>query len=88
MPVKPNFLERTASYTLNAVPCSLLDLAGLFAYQAASTANELGLFETLGERSYSAVGLAKHLQLQERGLLALLDALETLGYVKDCPGTV
>ena len=82
MPVKPNFLERAAFYSLNAAPGSLLDLAGLFAYQAASTANDLGLFETLAERPYSAQGLATQLQLQERGLLALLDALESLGYVE------
>lgn len=82
MPVKPNFLERTAFYTLNAVPGSLLDLAGLFAYQAVSTANELGIFETLAKQPDSAQELAKRLQLQERGLLILLEALETLGYVE------
>jgi ubiquinone/menaquinone biosynthesis C-methylase UbiE len=81
MPVKPNLLERTAFYTLNAVPGALLDLAGLFAYQAVSTANELGLFKALASQADSAQGLANRLQLQERGLRTLLDALETLGYV-------
>ncbi len=76
MPVRPNLMERTAFYTLNAVPGALLDLAGLFAYQAVSSANELGLFETLAGQSYSAKELADHLQLQERGLLTLLEALE------------
>ncbi len=47
MPVRPNLMERTAFYTLNAVPGALLDLAGLLGYQALSSANELGLFETL-----------------------------------------
>jgi hypothetical protein len=31
MPVKPNLFERTAVYTLNAVPGPIFDLAGLFA---------------------------------------------------------
>ncbi len=82
MPVKPNFVERMVFYTLYAAPGPVLDLAGLFAYQAVSTANELDLFETLAKQAYSGPGLADHLQLQERGLLTLLDALEMLGYVE------
>ena len=82
MPIKPNLLERLAFFTLNAAPGTILDLAGLFSYQAVSTANELGLFETLAKRPYSAPALAEHLQLQERGLLTLLEALETLGYIE------
>ncbi len=81
MPVKPNAVERMAFYTLNAVPGTVLDLAGLFAYQAISTANELGLFEAVAKRPYSLQELTNHLQLQERGLLTLLEALEALGYV-------
>lgn len=82
MPIKPNFVERMALYTLNAAPGTVLDLAGLFAYQAVATANELDLFQTLAKQAYSSQELANHLQLQERGLLTLLDALETLGYVE------
>lgn len=82
MPVKPNLLERTAFYTLNAVPGAMLDLAGLFAYQAVSAANELELFETLSRQPYSARALAEHLHLHERGLVTLLHALESLGYVE------
>jgi cyclopropane fatty-acyl-phospholipid synthase-like methyltransferase/biotin operon repressor len=81
MPVKPNAIERMAFFTLNAVPGSVLDLAGLFAYQAVATANELRLFQTLAKRPFSGQELADHLQLQERGLVTLLQALETLGYV-------
>ncbi|MCP5099199.1 MAG: hypothetical protein GY943_26905 [Chloroflexi bacterium] len=82
MPVKPNFVERLAFFNLNAVPSSVLDLAGLFAYQAVSTANELGLFEALAKQTQSCPDLARQLQLQERGLLTLLEALEPLGYVE------
>ncbi|GJM42015.1 MAG: hypothetical protein DHS20C20_22970 [Ardenticatenaceae bacterium] len=81
MPVKPNVVERLAFFSLNAVPSAILDLAGLFAYQAVSTANELGLFETLATRPYSLQELANQIQLQERGLLTLLEALAALGYV-------
>ncbi len=70
-----------AFYTLNAVPGTVLDLAGLFAYQSVATANELGLFDTLAKRPYSHQELASHLQLQERGLLTLMEALEALGYI-------
>lgn len=82
MPVQPNLLERIAFYNLNAVPSSVLDLAGLLAYRAISTANELGVFKALAERPYSVLELTDQLQVQERGLLILLQALETLGYVK------
>ena len=81
MPVKPNFLERMAFYELNAVPGSILDLAGLFAYWAVSTANELGVFKALAKQSYMSQELATQLQLQARGLTTLLEALITLGYV-------
>lgn len=87
MPVKPNFLERLAFFTLKAVPESLLDLAGLFAYQAVSAANELGLFETLAKQPYSVQGLVDQFQLQEHGLLTLLVALEALGYIEENNGT-
>ena len=82
MPVKANLFERTAFFTFNAVPGAILDLAGLFAYQAVSAANELGLFDALAQREYSVQMLAEHLQLHERGLTALLEALESLGYVE------
>ena len=81
MPVKPNIVERTAFYTFDAAPSTILDLAGLFAYQAVSTANELGLFQALAKQYCSPQELAKYLHLQERGLLTLLEALAALGYV-------
>lgn len=81
MPIKPNVVERLAFYNLNAVPGSVLDLAGLFAYQAVSTADELGIFAALADQPYGLPALAAQLQLQERGLGTLLEALVALGYV-------
>jgi ubiquinone/menaquinone biosynthesis C-methylase UbiE len=82
MPVKPNFFERLAFYNLNAVPGALLDLAGLFAYQALASAQELNVFTALAGGACSAPELAAQLQVQERGLATLLQALEALGYVE------
>lgn len=82
MPVQPNLFERLAFYQLNAVPSTLLDLAGLLAYQALASAHELGVFAALAGGASSAPELASRLQVQERGLATLLDALEALGYVK------
>ncbi|MBE2224226.1 MAG: methyltransferase [Anaerolineae bacterium] len=81
MPVKPNIVERAAFYTFDAAPSTILDLAGLFAYQAVSTANELGLFQPLAKQPYSPQELADQLHLQERGLVTLLEALAAIGYV-------
>lgn len=49
MPVQPNFLERTAFYTLNQAPGVMLDMAGALSYQTLSTALELGVFDALAE---------------------------------------
>lgn len=44
MPIQPNFLERTAFFTLNAAPGPMLDLAGALAFQAVNTAVRLNRF--------------------------------------------
>lgn len=49
MPIQPNFLERTAFFTLNAVPVPMLDLAGALAFQPVNTAIRLNLFNALQE---------------------------------------
>ena len=81
MPIQPNFLERTAFYTLNQAPAVMLDLAGAISYQAVSTAMRLGLFETLAERPMTAAELTEALNAQPRGVQALLRALEAIGYI-------
>ncbi len=81
MPVQPNFLERTAFYTLNQAPGVMLDMAGALSYQALSTAVRLGVFDTLGDQSLTSAELATALNAEERGVAALLLALEATGYV-------
>lgn len=53
MPIQPNFLERTAFFTLNAAPVPMLDLAGALAFQAVNTAVHLNLFAALQERPFT-----------------------------------
>jgi 2-polyprenyl-3-methyl-5-hydroxy-6-metoxy-1,4-benzoquinol methylase len=82
MPIQPNFLERTAFYALNQAPAVMLDLAGALSYQAVSTAVRLELFDVLAENPMTAAELAQKLQAQQRGIEALLQALEATGYVE------
>ncbi len=86
MPIKPNVLERTAFYTLNAAPTPILDLAGALGYQALSTAVSLNIFPALQENPATPAELAEILDLQERGLKKLLQALATIGYVSEKNG--
>ena len=81
MPIQPNFLERTAFYTLNAAPGPMLDLAGALAYQTLSTAVNLNIFTTLQERPSTPTELSQTLSSHERGTQHLLEALATIGYV-------
>lgn len=86
MPIQPNFLERAAFFSLNAAPAPMLDLGGALAFQTISTAVHLNIFSALGKRPSSAAELAQTLNLQERGALHLLEALETIGYVTEKNG--
>lgn len=81
MPIQPNFLERTAFFTLNAAPAPMLDLAGGLALQVINTAVQLNIFTTLAERPSTPTELAQALNCQERGLEKLLAALAAIGYL-------
>ena len=81
MPIQPNTLERIAFFNLNAAPGPMLDLAGMLAYQALSTAVRLDVFNALAEQPATSRELAARLDLHERGLDRLLEALLGTGYV-------
>ena len=83
MPVQPNLLERLLFFQLNQAPAPLLDLAGALAYQALAAAAELDLFQALSEGPMEPTELAARLESDERGILALLQALEATGYVEN-----
>lgn len=86
MPVNPNFWERAAFNTLNMAPGLMLDLAGMLAMQAVTTAVELNIFNTLAQNPSNVAELAGRLQVEERGLLALMPALAALNYVEEKNG--
>jgi 2-polyprenyl-3-methyl-5-hydroxy-6-metoxy-1,4-benzoquinol methylase len=86
MPIQPNFLERTAFFTLNAAPGPMLDLAGALAFQVIGTAVRLNLFNALQARPSTPTELAQTLHCQERGLEKLLAALAAIGYVVERDG--
>jgi SAM-dependent methyltransferase len=86
MPIRPNLVERTAFYTLNAAPAPMLDLAGMLAYQALSTAVRLDIFNCLADRPSSPVELAAILDADDPGLQRLLQALEAIGYIEEHSG--
>lgn len=82
MPIQPNFLERTAFYTLNLGPAPLLDIWGALGFQTVATAVRLGIFEALKDGPRTPISLAKSLELNPHGVKLLLETLETLGYTK------
>ncbi len=86
MPIRPNFLERTAFFRLNAAPAPMLDLVGMLAYQAVSTAVRLNIFRALAERPSTPTELAQRLTAEERGIQSLLCALQAIGYVVERDG--
>jgi hypothetical protein len=86
MPVQPNFLERLLFFQLNQAPAPLLDLAGALAYQALATAAQLDLFQVLSRGPLKPAELAAQIESDERGVEALLQALEATGYVEEKNG--
>lgn len=86
MPIVPGLLERLAMLKLNKGPGPFLDILGGFSFYAIYAAVQLDLFEKLGDSSCSAAELAGALECDERGLVILLEVLETLGYVRHTDG--
>ena len=86
MPIQPSFVERAAFFSLNAAPGMMLDIAGMMATQTASLAMELGVFAVLAESSSTPKELANQVRAQERGIVALCQALAALGYLEEKDG--
>jgi ubiquinone/menaquinone biosynthesis C-methylase UbiE len=86
MPVRPNFLERIAFYTVKAAPAPMLDLAGALGFQTLRTAVEINLFDELNEGPATLAELGQNLGTPERGLKKLLQALASIGYVEEKDG--
>jgi 2-polyprenyl-3-methyl-5-hydroxy-6-metoxy-1,4-benzoquinol methylase len=86
MPVVPNFLERLVLLQLNQGPGLLLDFLGAQAFRTALAGLHLGVFDALAEGPKSPAALSKRIGADERGTTLLLEALDTLGYVKRSNG--
>lgn len=82
MPLRPNIIERTLFYTLNLAPGISADQFGGPAFFIVAAAIQLNMFETLGAAPETADGLANKLEIDRRGTHFMLDALESLGYVR------
>lgn len=80
MPAKLNLLERIA-FRLNIGPAPVLDYVGALGLRAACSAERLGVFALLRESPRTDDEIARALRMHPRGVTALLDALESVGYV-------
>jgi len=81
MPLKPNIIER---FLINRgmVPNLLIDAGmSIFQFWALIGAMEIGLFESLDQEPGDTPALAERLDVSERGLETLINALEPLGYL-------
>lgn len=86
MPIQTSFAERAAFFTLKMAPSPILDMAGLFAFQAISVAVRQGVFTALAAGPLTPEQLAEKLRCQERGMQMLLEALAAIGDVAQANG--
>ena len=86
MPIQTSFVERAAFFTLKMAPSPILDVVGLFAFQAVSVAVRQGVFTALAAQPLTPKQLAEKLHCQERGMQMLLEALAAIGYVAQANG--
>ena len=86
MPIVPNFIERLVLLKLNRGPALMLDFLGAQAFRVLCVAVKLGVFDALSRGSRTAAETAGQIKADERGTTLLLEALETLGYVKRTDG--
>lgn len=86
VPIQTSFFEHAAFFTLKAAPSPILDVAGLFAFQAVTLAVQQGLFHALAEQPLAPAQVAQQLNCHERGTQMLLAALAALGYVAEANG--
>ncbi|MBK7915275.1 MAG: methyltransferase [Chloroflexi bacterium] len=86
MPIQTSFVERAAFFSLKMAPSPILDVVGLFAFQAISVAVRQGVFTALAAGPLTPKQLAEKLHCQERGTQMLLEALAAIGYVAQANG--
>lgn len=82
MPLMPNFLERALFLGLNQGPGVALDLWSGPAFRFVLAAIRLDLFGALVDGPRTAPALAQSIDTDPRATAMLLDALESLGYIR------
>jgi SAM-dependent methyltransferase len=81
MPIIPNFIERMLMLKLNQAPAPTLDMYGAVANRVVSTAIRIGVFEALRDGGMTSTQIANKLNVDNRGVGLLLNALEAIGYL-------
>ena len=82
MPVPTNLMERVILLRLNMGPGPMLDLLGAMAFKTVAIAVRLDIFEVIGSGSLSAADVARRIEADEQSTELLLQALESIGYIK------
>lgn len=82
MPVYFNVIEKFIMKRLNIAPSPVIDIFGGFSFFAVDAAIRINLFEILADKPVQLQELAELCRCDARGLVTLLDLLETLGYIK------
>src|SRR5208337_3145555 len=82
MPIHLNIFERMGLLRLNLGPGPMTDLLGLLACKAALAGLRLGIFESLSRKSEGTDELSVGIGADKTGISLLLNALESLGYLK------
>ena len=82
MPIPASFVEQMIFSTLNLGPAPILDIWSAAAFRIVLAAVRLGVFEALADAPLLSAALAQRLQTDPRGTALLLNALESLGYLR------
>jgi hypothetical protein len=86
VPLTTNALERLVLVRLNQQPALLLDYFSTLGFRTVIAGIRLGVFDALDKGSATAADLANRLGTDARGTSALLEALTSLGYLRQRAG--
>lgn len=85
MPAQLTLLEQLA-FRLEVAPVPVLDYIGALSLHAVVMGERLGVFKILRDHALSEEAIATELHANPRGMRALLDALDSVGYVRKQKG--
>jgi SAM-dependent methyltransferase len=82
MPLPTSLIEQLVFSTFNLGPAPILDIWSAVGFRIILAAVRLGVFEALADAPLPTAILAQRLQTDPKGTALLLNALESLGYVR------